>query len=294
MTEEYLLGIDFGSEYIRVSSSQVNPEFLPLPIPQVVEFGGDRSLRNILLLNPEGDDFEEIGDDVFSSGVLKDSEEYIYHSLSPQLFRSGRPGKALEILLAYIHQELKLNTIPDTQIDRWQTLIACPIEASINEIQNWKSAFVSSGFPNPRMVSIIAGIFYSCFQNKSIPGDYLIVDCGASRTRMMICQVEESGDIHLVNSKYGEPSGRAFDKLIAEHFSNTLAESTIFSTSHQLELTNFAEELKKTFARKWSSGEQRVEYVYQIPSEKVILALDRDEFESSLLAGELISKYGSG
>ena len=61
MTDEYILGIDFGSEYIRVSTSQINRAFLPYPIPQVVEFGGDRSLRNILMLTPEMDDFEEIG-----------------------------------------------------------------------------------------------------------------------------------------------------------------------------------------------------------------------------------------
>jgi len=291
MTDEYILGVDFGSEYIRVSTSHINRSFLPFPIPQVVEFGGDRNLRNILMLTPEMDDFEEIGDDVFNSGVLKDAEEFIYHSLSPQMFQRGQPGKALEILLAYIHRELKLNTIPETQIQDWQTIITFPVEVTEHEAQIWKHAFASSGFPNPKVISAIAAIYYSYFQDKSVPGTYFIVDCGASRTRMAICQVGNNGDIHVLNSMFGDPGGRAFDKVISEYFSNTLAESTIFSTCHQLELTNFAEELKKTFARKWSSGEQRVEYVYQIPSEKVVLALDRDEFESSSLAGELISKF---
>ena len=291
MVDEYLLGIDFGSEYIRVSTSQINRTFLPFPIPQVVEFGGGRSLRNILMLTPEMDDYEEIGDDVFNSGILENSEKYIFHSLSPELFRKGRPGQAFEILLTYIQRELKLDTISETQINQWRTIITYPLGYMPQEVKDWENTFEALGFPNPEVVSATTAILYSYFQEKPIPGMYLIVDCGASRTRMAICKVEGSGDTHILYSKLGDPGGRAFDKVISEHFSNTLAESTIFSTSHQLELTNFAEELKKTFARKWSAGEQRVEYVYQIPSEKVVLALDRDEFESSSLAGELISKF---
>ena len=290
-TRRTLLSIDFGSEYIRVAQTRCDPEQPRGLSPQIVEFNGRSSLRNILLLTPDLSAAEEIGEDVFTSDLVYDAPEMVRPSLSLDSDPHSELGQAASYLLQHIYQVLELDHISDEERENWRTLLSIPIQSRPDAATKWVEALERANFPSPQALDSAAAVVAYYRQTSDLSGLYLVIDCGVSHTRVALCQVDDGQVHHVKATKAGRPGGRDFDQALIEHFNKLLADSTILSSGSRLELAYFAEEFKKQFAHEWATGSDSYEALYPVPSAQTILRMRRPEFESTGLAGELIAGF---
>lgn len=278
----YLLSIDFGSACIRVAKTRLDqPDTL---LPQLVEFNGERHLTNAILLTSDLTGYEEVGQDVYTSGMAETPEQ-IVSALS--LDEPDEPrATALRHLLEYISQTLELEHVSNEERATWKTLVA----AQSQEGAQWEAALKAANFPASQTLPAALAVMCGTLNSVPSPGQYLVIDCGADYTRMALCRVEAS-QTTILASRYGRPGGRDFDRALTHHFSQVLANSTVLSSTQRLELAHFVEEFKKTFAQGWAQGDTGIEYVYPVPSEQVVLSLKQEDFVASTLAGELIAEF---
>ncbi len=283
---QYLLSIDFGSAYIRVAKTRIDPAQSGVLLPQLVEFNGERHLTNAILLTSDLTGYEEVGQEVFTSG-LAETPDLVFSALS--LDEPDEPRTtALTHLLKYIAQTLELDRLSEDERASWKTFIGLPVQSK--EGPQWEAALKAANFPTPQTLPAAPAILWGTLNGAPPPGQYLVIDCGADYTRMALCRVEASQTM-LLASRYGRPGGRDFDRALTHHFSQVLANSTVLSSSQRLELAHFVEEFKKTFAQEWAQGHTGIEYVYPVPSEQVVLSLKQEDFVASTLAGELIAEF---
>lgn len=289
-SQETLVSIDFGSEYVRVAETRYDPEQPHLLNPQIVEFSGRSSLRNILLLTPDLSAAEEIGDDVFGSDLAYDAPELVRRSLSLANDLQSELGQATGYLLRHIYSVLELDRLADGERASCRTLLSIPINSQPGTGPRWEEALARVGFPSPKAFDSARSIVASYRQGHDLSGFYLLVDCGATYTRVALCYVSTEG-VSVKATKSGRPGGRDFDEALVEHFTQRLADSTILSSSSRLELAYFVEEFKKQFSHEWARGSDSYDALYPVPSAQAVLSLGRGEFESTALAGELLSSF---
>ncbi|HEB78690.1 MAG TPA: hypothetical protein ENI90_09200 [Methylothermaceae bacterium] len=281
-----LLGIDFGSEHIRVTEARLDPS-APLALhPEIIEFDGQPSLRNAILLNPNRADYTAIGQDALSTSYSSDTSDLMFQSLSLEDHPTDQRGQATDLVLEEIRRIVGLDRLSAKEREAWRTLIALPISAPDETGQRWTERLAQVDFPTPQAIDSAQAILWGYFYPSIPPGTYLIVDCGARATRLAICQTDQKGRIQVKATRSGRPGGRDFDRVLLEHLGQDQESA---AAGRRLALQGVIQDFKQRFAHSLIEGKDRFRY-YDRPT-GLDLALSRDDFESQTVAGGLITEF---
>lgn len=284
------LSLDFGSEYIRVAKTSYHPEQPTVITPKIVEFNGRPYLRNALLFSTDGSAIEEVGEDALLAALNANTPELLHRHSALEAGSSSEVGKGADHLLAYIRRVSGLADVAEEANGDWQILIALPIASRPDTADLLIRHLQQAGFPAPKALDSAQAILATA---DSPPGLYLVVDCGATQTRLALCQVDDQRRYLVRATKAGQPGGNSFDQALTDHFSQKLADSTLLSPSRLLELDSFIEEFKIQFAHAWRENKDEYEALYPIPSSQEVIRLQRSDFESSTVAGERVKQFRS-
>ena len=286
-----LLGIDFGNEYIRLSKTRFNLSRPEQFHPQIIEFNGRRSLRNILLFDSTLGNVVEIGDDVYDGEMAAETPDRLFRSMTLGAAEETIFGKGTSHLLKFIYESLSLSSFSSDEMQYWHTLLALPIGEKDGTGRQWIKRLEQSQFPNPCFIPSAAVSIQGYFQQQPDLGSYLVIDCGASTTRFSMVEVRPNQEMNILEELVIYPGGRDFDRELNEHFSRILTNSTVSSSENQIELEYHLEEFKKQFAYEVSGGADTYQALFRVMQNQAVFKLNRSEFESPELAGELIADF---
>ena len=257
MTDKQIVAIDFGSENIRLARSTYNvyaPQILSPNLLNAVRV--DRN-RGVTAIGSSVYDGVQMG--TLINGV----------NLFDAKLGSGAL-QALYALLQEIHRMFDFEALSEEQKSKYETLFSVPIGSPSSFLEIAKARLLEKGFPAPRAFSAVTAILFNYFPDKEFqPGDYLIVDCGASHTRMALCAVDSSKRLlKLEEDVSGATGGNEIDMLLLEHFSTILNNPQI----NRVELLNFVRQFKVGFLNQIRQGSTK--YVTRSPFSTGVSAFD--------------------
>lgn len=292
MTIQFLLSLDFGSEYIRVAKTRYDTALPAILNPQLVEFNGRSELRNAILLNPDMQGWQEIGEDALTNSAFYENPNLTLRSLALDSDPISEMGKPVDFFLQHITTTAGLRKLTAEALSDWQTLVALPTLSAKGAAMRWLARLQQAGLPAPQVLDASAAAL-AAHDLVSHPGMYLVVDLGAGYARAAVCEISDALEFRLRSAKSGSPGGRDFDQALLQHFSQRLTRATIESPGGQLELNHFVEQFKRQFANAWAEGQDSFQTLYPVPSVLEVLELRPADFESTALAGELIKAFRS-
>jgi hypothetical protein len=233
MANTELIGIDFGSENIRLSRGTQNV-YSPQVLPSVL-------LNAIRVEKSKG--VTAVGDAVYKEGKIG----FLINSIN--LFdeeMGAGPQQALQALLGEIFRRLELGRLSSEQIE---TIFSIPIGVTA-ETEVARARLLEQGFPAPHAIEAAKAIFYSYYPDGGFqPGTYLILDCGASQMRMALCKVDSSKNLFLSAKEVsGNTGGKEIEILLYQHFANDV------DGIKQAELLFFLREFKEGLLNQFLQG----------------------------------------
>lgn len=286
----HLLTLDFGTGFIRVARTNIANAQLANLHPQIIEFGRRRSLRNTVCLSEDGHSAQEVGEDVFENELAYDMPELIRQWVPLDAEANSEVGKVVRFLLARVQRAVELQELSEEERASWQTVIAAPPGFSASESRQLKAILETAGFPTVQVLdSALAALTWHTRDNNQ-RGRYLVIDCGASATRVTVCQIGKDGvRRRVLHSNTDRPAGRDFDRAIANLVQKQFPE--LQSSDSMSELMYFAEEFKEHFSRQWATGEQAYEALCRLSEIPEIFALSVAQFQQQNIAGHLITNF---
>ena len=208
MNKKQYVAIDYGSEKIRVAKTTNN-----IYAPQVLR----PNLINAVRVD------RTQGVTSVGAAVYEDTQPGISInniSLFDEKLGTGSLP-ALNAQLEVLYRKLEIERIPPKQANLYETLFSVPIGTDeVAEIA--KNRLLEQNFLTPRPISAAKAIFLSYFPDANFqPGTYLIIDCGASHTRIALCGINPSNNqFRSIEEISGSTGGKEIDILLLDHFTN--------------------------------------------------------------------------
>jgi hypothetical protein len=288
----YLLGLDFGSQYIRLAKARVDPENPAAIYPQMIEVDGVSSLENVVLLDEDLAEVKQVGAAVFQSSVAYEQPHRVQRSvLLEQTREDSIVGLAAKGLLQYVYRAFERGHLSGTEPAVWRTVVSVPVDASDSVSDLYLERLRDAGFPNPIACSGAAAALEIAIDAVGAPGMYWVVDCGARHTRVAVCRVDASGFTQVVSNVVGRPGGRDFDQSLVQHFRRALPSEVTNELGAYLELQQFARHFKHEFSNEWNNGTNDYEAFYRGLFVRTSFSMTRTDFLSPAVAGGLVDDF---
>lgn len=289
MTPTHLLTLDLGSTYLRAAQTPLHPAD-GIPKPQLVEFRGQRALRNIVCLKPDGMEIQDQGQDVLEEGLAEEFPARIRQGATPDAPPESDLGRVVTLLLASLYKTVGFDK--EGERATYQTILAAPSPFHPQVAALYEQYLKATNFPHPQLLDPALAALTWVTRHQDKPGRYLVIDGGASTTRVALCELTSRLErATLLHATAGKPGGRDFDRALESLFRRRYP--TLAPDSPTLELLYFLETFKEEFSRCWGQGknEHRTPCPYWMPSQT--FALSVEEFQQPEVAGSLIRHFAS-
>lgn len=282
---EQLLALDFGTGFIRVARTLLLEG--QLGVTELIEFGGEPFLRNVVWLNPEHTAALEVGEEVFIGGLAYEHAKDVIQWVPLDADPKTEMGRAAEILCDTVRTAAGADQQPGNGLEQTQLLVQT--DGTARTAQVMLAAAINLPAPQIYNTALAAIAFHDA--QISASGICLVLDLGASATRSTLCRMQAPRNlVQVITAAVGRPGGRDFDRAIADLIAVRLPNLNLNEGVVSLKLMRFAEQWKEGLSQSWVAGD--VGYEARTPfGTAETFAMSVEEFQKQETIAALIAEF---